>query len=45
MEAIEQATTTVQQVQPGLYHVSEFIDGDTIAIDMNGATKSAFYRR
>ncbi len=26
----------VEQTQPGLYYVSEFIDGDTIAVDMNG---------
>lgn len=25
-----------QQSQPGLYNVAQFIDGDTIAVDMNG---------
>lgn len=27
---------TVQSVQPGQYRVVEFVDGDTIAVDMNG---------
>ena len=26
----------VQQAQPGLYQVTEFVDGDTLAVDMNG---------
>lgn len=30
----------VQQVQPGLYRVVEFSDGDTIKVDMNGKTES-----
>lgn len=30
---------TAQQAQPGLYQVTEFVDGDTIAIDMNGKTE------
>ena len=29
----------VETDQPGLYSVSEFIDGDTIAVDMNGTTE------
>jgi endonuclease YncB( thermonuclease family) len=33
---IQSTTDKVQQVQPGLYHVSEFVDGDTITVDMNG---------
>lgn len=35
-------TTLLSQSQPGLYAVTEFIDGDTIAVDMNG--KSAKIR-
>ena len=31
---------TVQSSQPGLYHVSEFVDGDTIKVDMNGSTET-----
>lgn len=27
---------TPPRSQPGLYHVSRFVDGDTIAVDMNG---------
>ncbi len=33
------AQKTVQQSQPGLYHVTEFVDGDTITVDMNGTTE------
>lgn len=33
---VQQAKVTVQQVQPGTYKVMEFVDGDTIAVDMNG---------
>ena len=29
----------VEKNQPGLYSVSEFIDGDTIAVNMNGTTE------
>ncbi len=29
----------VETDQPGLYSVTEFIDGDTIAVDMNGTTE------
>lgn len=28
-----------EQSQPGLYHVSRFVDGDTIAVNMNGHTE------
>lgn len=31
---------TVQQVQPGTYKVVEFVDGDTITVDMNGAKEN-----
>lgn len=31
-----QATTSVERNQPGLYSVSRFVDGDTIAVNMNG---------
>lgn len=30
------ALQNAQQAQPGLYHVVEFVDGDTITVDMNG---------
>ncbi|MEO8785061.1 MAG: thermonuclease family protein [Candidatus Saccharimonadales bacterium] len=30
---------TASQSQPGLYRVSQFIDGDTFAVKMNGATE------
>ncbi len=30
------AVQTAQSSQPGLYHVTKFDDGDTIAVDMNG---------
>ena len=33
---IHTAAKSVQQAQPGTYRVSEFIDGDTIVVDMNG---------
>jgi len=33
---IKSAAENVQQVQPGLYKVTEFVDGDTIKVDMNG---------
>jgi endonuclease YncB( thermonuclease family) len=36
---LEKATDTAQQAQPGLYSVTEFVDGDTIAVNMNGATE------
>ncbi len=29
-------TQTIAHNQPGLYAVSQFVDGDTIAVDMNG---------
>ncbi|CAN5391939.1 hypothetical protein BH10PAT3_BH10PAT3_2210 [soil metagenome] len=33
---LQTAAAKVQQAQPGTYRVSEFVDGDTIAVDMNG---------
>lgn len=35
-EAVRQVKSAVVENQPGLYHVTEFFDGDTIAVDMNG---------
>lgn len=32
----EEARQTVETSQPGLYRVNTFMDGDTIAVDMNG---------
>lgn len=37
---IHKAATTVQQVQPGSYKVTEFVDGDTIKVDMNGTVET-----
>lgn len=31
---------TAQTSQPGLYHVVEFVDGDTIVVDMNGKAET-----
>jgi endonuclease YncB( thermonuclease family) len=36
---LQKATATIQQAQPGTYKVVEFVDGDTIAVDMNGKTE------
>lgn len=36
---LDSATQQVEQAQPGLYSVTEFIDGDTIAVNMNGKTE------
>jgi endonuclease YncB( thermonuclease family) len=33
-------TTQASQHQPGLYQIDHFIDGDTIAVKMNGTTES-----
>lgn len=33
---LSQLSSTAEQNQPGLYGVSHFVDGDTIAVDMNG---------
>lgn len=33
---VQQTAKTAQQTQPGLYKVVEFVDGDTITVDMNG---------
>lgn len=36
---LKDAQDTLRQNQPGDYRVVEFIDGDTIAVDMNGRTE------
>lgn len=36
----DQAQKAVQTTQPGLYHVVEFVDGDTIKVDMSGTTET-----
>lgn len=33
---IQKASLNMAQAQPGLYGVTEFIDGDTLSVDMNG---------
>jgi endonuclease YncB( thermonuclease family) len=37
---LDQTTQTAQQNQPGLYSVNEFVDGDTIRVNMNGAIET-----
>lgn len=32
----DETKQTIQETQPGLYHVVEFVDGDTVTVDMNG---------
>lgn len=36
---LSKAPQVAQQNQPGLYSVSHYVDGDTIAVDMNGTTE------
>lgn len=36
----ESINKTVQTVQPGLYRVLEFADGDTVVVDMNGSKET-----
>lgn len=36
---IKKAADSAQKIQPGLYAVTEFVDGDTIAVDMNGKSE------
>lgn len=36
----ESINKTVQTVQPGLYRVLEFADGDTVVVDMNGTKET-----
>src|SRR5438270_4685288 len=33
---VNKASQNIQQNQPGLYKIAYFVDGDTIAVDMNG---------
>ena len=35
-ETTKQTTQTISESQPGLYTIDHFVDGDTIAINMNG---------
>ncbi|HET7827537.1 MAG TPA: thermonuclease family protein, partial [Candidatus Saccharimonadales bacterium] len=37
---LSQAGQTVQQNNPGLYTVSHYVDGDTIAVNMNGSIET-----
>jgi micrococcal nuclease len=37
---IGNASKTAEQDQPGLYSINHFIDGDTVAINMNGKSES-----
>ena len=37
---INQGGDTLKRAQPGLYSVNHFIDGDTIAVNMNGHVES-----
>lgn len=36
---LKSATKVVESSQPGLYKVTEFYDGDTISVDMNGVSE------
>jgi len=36
---LDDASQAAQTTQPGLYTVSRFVDGDTIAVNMNGKTE------
>src|SRR5438105_3732321 len=37
---LSKTSQKVQQNQPGLYSVNHFVDGDTIAVNMNGAVET-----
>ncbi len=37
---LQSTQQVAQSTQPGLYHVVEFVDGDTIVVDMNGARET-----
>ncbi len=37
---LDAPTKKAERVQPGLYNISRFIDGDTIAVDMNGTVET-----
>lgn len=37
---VQQATQTATDTQPGTYTVDRFVDGDTIAVNMNGKTET-----
>jgi len=37
---LKSAGQTVSQNQPGLYSINHFIDGDTVAVNMNGAVET-----
>lgn len=37
---IQETSEQAQQPQPGFYGISRFVDGDTIAVDMNGSVET-----
>jgi micrococcal nuclease len=37
---LKDGSQTLQQAQPGLYSINHFIDGDTIAVNMNGSVET-----
>jgi endonuclease YncB( thermonuclease family) len=37
---LKKFSTSVTKAQPGLYRVTEFVDGDTIIVDMNGKSET-----
>ncbi len=37
---LKTATKTVQQNDPGLYTIAHYVDGDTIAVNMNGSVET-----
>lgn len=39
-DTVQEATKQASEHQPGLYQIDHFVDGDTIAVKMNGTTES-----
>lgn len=37
---LQKGSRTLQQNQPGLYGIDHYVDGDTIAVDMNGSVET-----
>ena len=37
---LKNGSRTLQQNQPGLYSINHYVDGDTIAVDMNGSVET-----
>jgi len=39
-DLLKNASRTAQQTNPGLYTINHYVDGDTIAVNMNGAVET-----